>query len=143
MNNILFKFMSTFIFSTLLFTSNLTIAETIQQKKQSFFNLVYPLIETENTSILKTRKRLTSIRNKIKEKKPITDAERNYIEILNDQYSASKNKTDINELVDKLIVKIDVIPPSLAMAQSANESAWGKSRFAVKANNFFWSMVFF
>ena len=33
--------------------------------------------------------------------------------------------------------KIDIIPPSLAIAQAAAESAWGKSRFVRDANNIF------
>ena len=33
--------------------------------------------------------------------------------------------------------KIDIIPASLALAQAANESAWGESRFAQEANNLF------
>ena len=31
----------------------------------------------------------------------------------------------------------ETLPPSLILAQSANESAWGTSRFATQANNFF------
>ncbi len=37
----------------------------------------------------------------------------------------------------ELLRKIDIIPSSLALAQAANESAWGKSRFAQEANNLF------
>ena len=35
------------------------------------------------------------------------------------------------------MLKIDVIPPSMSIAQAAVESAWGKSRFTKKANNIF------
>ena len=38
---------------------------------------------------------------------------------------------------DELLGKIDIIPSSLALAQAANESAWGQSRFAQEANNLF------
>ncbi len=33
--------------------------------------------------------------------------------------------------------RVNVIPPSLALAQAANESGWGTSRFAREANNYF------
>ena len=33
--------------------------------------------------------------------------------------------------------KIDIVPPSLAIAQAAVESAWGKSRFVKEASNIF------
>jgi Bax protein len=36
-----------------------------------------------------------------------------------------------------LLTKVDVIPVSLILAQSAIESAWGGSRFAVQGNNMF------
>ena len=38
--------------------------------------------------------------------------------------------------------KLDVIPPSLILAQAANESAWGTSRFATKGNNLFGQWCF-
>jgi len=41
------------------------------------------------------------------------------------------------ESKDKLLKRIDAVPVSLILAQSANESAWGTSRFARQANNFF------
>ena len=37
----------------------------------------------------------------------------------------------------KLKQRVDIIPPSLAIAQAANESAWGRSRFAKQGNNYF------
>ncbi|HOP17854.1 MAG TPA: glucosaminidase domain-containing protein, partial [Gammaproteobacteria bacterium] len=36
-----------------------------------------------------------------------------------------------------LISRVDSVPASLALAQAANESAWGKSRFAREGNNLF------
>ena len=35
------------------------------------------------------------------------------------------------------MVRVDTVPASLVLAQAANESAWGTSRFARRANNFF------
>lgn len=37
----------------------------------------------------------------------------------------------------ELLRKIDIIPESLAIAQAAIESGWGKSRFAKEGNNYF------
>jgi Bax protein len=36
-----------------------------------------------------------------------------------------------------LLKRVDTIPVSLALAQAANESAWGTSRFALEGNNLF------
>ena len=38
---------------------------------------------------------------------------------------------------DALLRRVDVIPVSLVLAQAANESAWGTSRFAREGNNLF------
>jgi len=38
---------------------------------------------------------------------------------------------------DEYLQKIDIIPISLVLAQSAVESAWGESRFAREGNNLF------
>jgi Bax protein len=38
---------------------------------------------------------------------------------------------------EEFLKKIDTIPPSLALAQAAIESGWGKSRFTKEANNLF------
>ena len=53
-----------------------------------------------------------------------------------EKYSKECKNIDARKRQD-LLKRINVIPPSLAMAQGANESAWGTSRFARKANNFF------
>ena len=39
--------------------------------------------------------------------------------------------------VKELLSRVDEVPASLVIAQAANESGWGASRFAVEADNFF------
>ncbi len=53
---------------------------------------------------------------------------------------AKKYKVDCstdNRTWEKLLRRIDTVPVSLVIAQAAIESAWGTSRFAREANNFF------
>ena len=38
------------------------------------------------------------------------------------------------ETLDALLIKVDKIPVSLALAQAAIESGWGTSRFAYEGN---------
>jgi Bax protein len=42
----------------------------------------------------------------------------------------------------ELLARVNAIPVSLALAQAANESAWGTSRFAREANNFYGQWCF-
>ena len=135
------------IIINLLVTSCMLIAspvhsESIKQKKLSFFEHVYPLIEKENISVLKTRKELIEIRNRLLADRSLSIVDKNRLNDLAKKYNLSKSQKDNNILLDQLLVSIDIIPPSLAMAQSANESAWGKSRFARQANNYFGQWCF-
>jgi Bax protein len=45
-------------------------------------------------------------------------------------------------VLQELMERVDVIPTSLVLAQAANESAWGMSRFAREANNMFGQWCF-
>ena len=40
-------------------------------------------------------------------------------------------------VLDQLLKRVDIIPASLPLAQAANETGWGTSRFAKEANNYF------
>jgi Bax protein len=44
--------------------------------------------------------------------------------------------------LQRLLWRVDVIPPSLVLAQAASESAWGTSRFAQEGNNYFGQWCF-
>jgi len=99
-------------------------------QKKAFVEIMLPLIQTENEKIEHLRKRIISIF-----KDP------NYL--LNPQDIAFLAKIakiykvkDLNSK-EEFLKKIDTIPPSLALAQAAIESGWGKSRFVKEANNLF------
>lgn len=96
----------------------------VSQKKKAFFDYMYPLILAENKKVLAER---AIVKNN---KKPAQ------LTKICEKYSKNCETIDAKKR-QNLLRRIDVIPPSLAMAQSANESAWGTSRFAKKGNNFF------
>ena len=87
-----------------------------KQRKNKFFEYLAPIISKQNQKILQ-------LRNKIKNQ-----------QLSNDFLikTASKYRTNVNNLLNV----IDIIPVSLALAQAANESNWGRSRFA-KYNNYY------
>ncbi|MBT5860679.1 MAG: hypothetical protein HOH89_05960 [Alphaproteobacteria bacterium] len=41
------------------------------------------------------------------------------------------------QLIDEMIRRVDIVPASLAVAQGAEESGWGTSRFAIEGNAIF------
>lgn len=112
-------------------TTNFAFANN-QNSKEQFLERIYELIEDENTQILKEREfALNTIKN-------------NFFELLNNDNLRNKlinikEKYKIDKLysIEEYDKKINIIPPSLALAQAAVESAWGRSRFYKEANNIF------
>ncbi len=43
---------------------------------------------------------------------------------------------------ERLLSRVDALPPALALAQGALESGWGTSRYAIEGNNFFGQKCF-
>ena len=138
----LYRFVLILSFSVFQITHSQATAESQNNKKDSFFKSIYPLVEKENISILRTRDKIISIKQKLKSKQILIPSESTLLIVLANKYQLLKYRDNTNVLVDKLLNRIDIIPPSLALAQSANESAWGTSRFARQANNYFGQWCF-
>jgi len=85
------------------------------------------LILDENEKITEDRKKLF----KILSKNFNTVGERVWLKRRFKEY-----KIDDQDLA-KLKMRMDIIPVSLALAQAANESGWGTSRFALEGNALF------
>lgn len=107
-------------------------------RKAAFFDYMVPLVEQENAAILSSRERLLAIQ----EDGAPGWAERRWLILLADRYEL--DEFDPMETTDRaqLIKRVDVVPPSIALAQAANESAWGTSRFARLGNNYFGQWCF-
>ena len=103
----------------------------VELKKSVFFKTTLPLILKENEHIAEDRERLLRLVRLIKEGETLSDNESTWLAQL-----AVRYKTDVDDL-NTLLARVDVIPVSLAMAQSAEESGWGTSRFAQNGNALF------
>lgn len=86
-----------------------------EQRKKMFVRALLPVIQSENDRIRRERK--------IARKKPSARLYR--------RYRIRRGKRAF------LLQRIDVIPPALALAQAAIESAWGTSRFVLEGNNLY------
>ena len=108
------------------FPEGISELDNIEQRKRIFIQILLPIILSENEKIIADRRILTTIMNRKSFKK---DAD-----WLNEKFQQYKVK---NNSVKELLVKMDIIPPSLAIAQAAYESGWGTSRFAIEGNALF------
>jgi len=96
-------------------------------KRELFIKIVLPLILKENEKITEDRKKLF----KILGKNFNTAGERVWLKRRFKEY-----KIDDQDL-SKLKMRMDIIPVSIGLAQAANESGWGTSRFALEGNALF------
>jgi len=98
-----------------------------RKKRELFIKIVLPLVLAENKQILDDRKKLF----KILGKNFNTAGERVWLKRRFKEYKIDNGDTA------KLKMRMDIIPVSIALAQAANESGWGTSRFALEGNALF------
>jgi len=98
-----------------------------KMKRELFIKIVLPLILDENNKITEDRKKLF----KIIGKNFNTVGERVWLKRRFKEYRIS------DQDLSKLKIRMDIIPVSIALAQAANESGWGTSRFALEGNALF------
>jgi len=109
-------------------------------KKQVFFLFLGPLILHSNELIQTNRARVVSIVEMLRAGAPVSNEDQTFLRETAEAYKVSAGKTDLiadPSLQDKLLRRIDIVPPSLVLAQAAEESGWGTSRFAVEGNALF------
>lgn len=138
-NFILFISSLIFVFSFYLGNFSYAADKEPKQAKSSkeFIEIILNSVQSINEDILADREKLLNLEQKYKKEKSLPDSEQEWIENLAADYRINEPDLDKNTTWTKLKQRVDVIPPSLAIAQAANESAWGKSRFAKQANNYF------
>lgn len=108
----------------------------VKEKKQAFFDYLKPAVITQNEYIKKIRQYIQGLRAKHVSGDPFTDFQQEEFEWLVNEYRVEKDQ-DMEEKFAELLRKVDIIPIELVLVQTANESAWGTSRFATKGYNFF------
>lgn len=114
----------------------------VKEKKKAFFDFLRPMVKEENERLLTDRRRMTDLFADKKANGEISVNDQSWLKEKASKFRMKdfddKKKTDQIDLLSR----VDIIPEALFLAQSANESAWGTSRFARKANNLFGQWCF-
>ena len=105
----------------------------VTETKLAFFSLIKPLVEKENRQIMADRQRLLQLCAAVRLKK----SDQQWLEQLAGRYGITIKGQANAATWKELLARVDMVPVDLALVQAANESAWGRSRFARQANNFF------
>ena len=107
----------------------------VKAKKTAFFGYMLPLVEARNLHIQGQRQQLLAVAERAQDVLSTQDTET--LADLAGVYRLVDADLSSPELIKELLIRVDTVPPSLALAQAAVESGWGTSRFAVQANNLF------
>jgi Bax protein len=111
--------------------------DTVAVKKQQFFDFLEDYVMAENANIAETRRELRSYVDIVNSGVAFSQRERRWILQLAEHYDLDTSALSDREIANELYLRVDKVPVSLALAQAANESAWGTSRFARQGNNIF------
>ncbi|MEZ8022511.1 glucosaminidase domain-containing protein [Vibrio sp. 1F255] len=110
--------------------------EDVNKKKGTFFSYLRPSINIENKRITKERAFLTKLSETGLNNVDSEDA--SYAKRLGKLYSLPVPSSGLDDAwLKEMLNRVNVLPEALVLTQAANESAWGTSRFATKANNYF------
>ena len=114
----------------------------IDARKQQFFQFLKDYIDSANAEVLETRQQLQGYDEIAANGGRFSPTERAWILTLADEYDFDGSELSEREITAELMKRVDEVPLAMALAQAANESAWGTSRFALEGNNIFGQWCF-
>jgi Bax protein len=115
----------------------LTEPSNLEKRKSRFIQQILPIVQKENQRLIKLRYQVINLFILINRGYLLKPQDAELLESLATKYKVKGDPLTDSASRDELLNKIDIIPSSLALAQAANESAWGQSRFSREANNLF------
>ena len=108
-------------------------------KKKLFFRLIAPIALRINELIIEDRVRAKELTGRLAHGQSVTPDDQAWLTELAVKYKVLKSTSERldSDAFAELLMRVDVVPPSLSLAQAASESGWGTSRFAVQGNSLF------
>ena len=114
------------------------------ERKALFLRALLPLVLTVNEEIAADRAQLLALEMQLAAGAAATPEQTDWLAALARSYGVAPSDAfpaDIAELLPELLPellrRVDMVPPSLAVAQAALESGWGTSRLAREGNALF------
>jgi len=111
----------------------------IADKKSLFFRFMAPVVLSVNEQILEDRTHAEALLKRQAAGEQLGAEDLEWLNQLGAEYDvpgADAGPLDATQAAE-LLRRVDVVPPSLALAQGAIESGWGTSRFADLGNSLF------
>ena len=104
---------------------------SVETKKRLFVQSVLPIVLRVNEEIIAARWRVERLGEKLLWDGALSDTDRAWLIDMAELYGAASFD------VPGLLKRMDIVPPSLALAQAAEETGWGTSRFVREGNALF------
>lgn len=114
----------------------------IKARKKAFFDFLRPVVISENAKVAKLPVRMLDIATQVDNGDKVSDADRRWLTELAEKYHIGMTSLDDEDAWLLLKRRVDTVPFRLALAQAANESNWGTSRFAREGRNLFGEWCF-
>ncbi len=109
---------------------------SVATRKRVFIKAILPVVLRVNEDILAAREKLRELRGILDSGMSLGDDQRKWLYEMANRYETNPYDWDA------FMARVDIIPPSLAIAQAAEESGWGTSRFAREGNALFGQYTF-
>ncbi len=109
----------------------------LSQPKKDFVKTLLPLISYQNQNILLERSKLEDLKASLIDHNTLTKTDLKFLNKISQKYRIVTTDKHKYDLVNELLKRVDIIPNSIVLAQAANESGWGTSRFATEFNALF------
>jgi len=110
--------------------------QPIIERKRLFINTLIPIIYSENLQILNDRKKILDWWRESDGENFSRDFWPQWLFELSEKYESNDSN------LGNLLIRVDIIPISLALAQAAIESGWGTSRYSREGNAVFGQYTF-
>jgi len=118
-------------------TVNLQAMAKGNARVSQFIQFLYPKVQAVNDQVYKERKQLIALYQVHKTGTALSYQQQTWVKQLAKAYDVKSVNLKQNATWQALLDRVDIIPASMVIAQAANESAWGQSRFAKEGNNYF------
>ena len=105
--------------------------KSVNKRKKLFINTLLPIIFVENRKILEDRKKILDWWNQSGGEVVSREFWPNWLFELSEKYNYTESS------IGRLLIRVDIVPLSLALSQAAIESGWGSSRYMNEGNAIF------
>jgi Bax protein len=96
-----------------------------------------------NSEVILERQWLLAMADKLLARQSLSSTQLDELVKFESRYKVRDSDRSTAERIGALLLRVDVVPASLIVAQAAKESGWGTSRFATQGNNFFGIWCFY